>query len=157
MADKYAVITREKMASEFDGTLRVAVKINEELQNGSVVVVGDLVAGEREVFATSAPEADTTIDEIAILTSPEVVADERKKNLSDFVNPVTKPATADYLVKRDIFSLTAEGFDGTPAVGNVVELQAGSYKFNAVASATGATVVGKIVDFVNGKYAVKVD
>ena len=26
-----------------------------------------------------------------------------------------------------------------------------------VASATGATVVGKIVDFVNGKYAVKVD
>ena len=40
MADKYAVITREKMASEFDGTLRVAVKIDEELQNGSVVVVG---------------------------------------------------------------------------------------------------------------------
>ena len=116
-----------------------------------------VVAGEREVFATSAPEADTTIDEIAILTSPEVVADERKKNLSDFVNPVTKPATADYLVKRDIFSLTAEGFDGTPTVGNIVELQNGSYKLNAVASATGATVVGKIVDFVNGKYAVKVD
>ena len=156
MADKYAVITREKMASEFDGTLRIAVKINEELQNGSVVVVGDLVDGEREVFATTAPKADTAIDTIAILTSPEVVADERKKNLSDFVNPVEKPATADILIKRDIFSLTAEGFAGTPAVGNTVELQEG-YKLNAVSAPTGATVVGKIIDFVNGKYAVRVN
>ena len=152
---KYAVITREKMVSEYDGTKRIAVKIDEELQNGSVVVVGDLVAGEREVFATSAPEADTTIDEIAILTSPEVVADERKKNLSDFVNPTTKPATGDYICKKDIFSLTAEGFDGEPKKGAIVELQAG-YKLKAVDAATeGSTVVGKIIDFVNGKYAVQ--
>lgn len=151
------VITRERMASEFDGTKRVALKINEELQNGSVVVVGDLVVGEREVFATSKPAVDTAISKIAILTSPEVDADERKKNLSDFINPVGVPATGDYLTAKDIFSVTAEGLDGTPVVGDVVELQA-SYKLKVVTTATvGSTVVGKIIDFVNGKYAIKVN
>ena len=154
----YAVITREKMASEFDGTKRVSLKINEDLQNGSVVVVGDLVTGKREVYETSKPSVDTKLTDIAILTTPEVDPDERKKNLSDFVNKkdALQPATGDYLTAKDIFSLTAEGFDGTPAVGNTVELQA-SYKLNAVATATsGSTVVGKIVDYVNGEYAVKV-
>lgn len=152
---KYAVITREKMVSEYDGTKRIAVKIDEELQNGSVVVVGDLVDGEREIYATSKPAANTDINDIVILTSPEVDADERKKSLSDFVNPTTKPATGDYICKNDIFSLTAEGFDGEPKKGAIVELQAG-YKLKAVASATeGSTVVGKIIDFVNGKYAVQ--
>lgn len=157
MAD-YAVITREKMASEYDGTKRVSLKINEDLQNGSVVVVGDLVSGKREVFATTKPTATTKLTDIAILTTPEVDADERKKNLSDFTNKAASllPATGDYLTARDIFSLTAEGFDGTPAVGNIVELQA-DYKLKVVSSATaGSTSVGKIVDFANGKYAVKV-
>ncbi|WP_099467747.1 hypothetical protein [Konateibacter massiliensis] len=158
MAD-YAVITREKMASEYDGTKRVSLKINEDLQNGSVVVVGDLVSGKREVFATTKPTASTALTDIAILTTPEVDADERKKNLSDFINKadILLPATGDYLTAKDIFSLTAEGFDGTPAVGKIVELQAG-YKLKVVATATaGSTVIGKIVDFTNGKYAVKVN
>ncbi|GLB26600.1 hypothetical protein LXJ15735_28410 [Lacrimispora xylanolytica] len=157
MAD-YAVITREKMASEYDGTKRVSLKINEDLQNGSVVVVGDLVSGKREVFATTKPTASTKLTDIAILTTPEVIADERKKNLSDFTNKAASllPATGDYLTAKDIFSLTAEGFDGTPAVGNIVELQA-DYKLKVVSSATaGSTSIGKIVDFANGKYAVKV-
>lgn len=157
MADKYAVITRERMTSEYDGTKRIAVKIAEDLQNGSVVVVGGLVDGEREAYSTSKPALDTAVSAIAILTSPEVCADERKKNLSDFTNPKEKLATADLLCSRDIFSLTAEGFDGTPAKDAIVELQA-SYKLKAVSTATsGATAVGKIIDYMNGKYAVQVN
>lgn len=154
----YAVITRERMTSEFDGTKRISVKIGtSDLQNGSVLVVGDLIPGEREIYSTSTPAANTELKKIVILTTPEVEDDERKKNLSDFVNKAgSTQCTADYLCPNDIFSLTAEGFDGTPAKDMIVELQAGT-KLKVVSNLTSSsTKVGKIIDVKNGKYAVKV-
>jgi len=157
MADvKYAVVTRARMRSESVGVDRIAVKIEKDLENGCIVKVGSLVGGEREVYSTSVPAADTAVENIAILTSPEVVADERKKNKSDFINPSGIPATADKLYPGDIFGLTAEGFDGDPVVGSVVELQA-DYKLKVEAAPTGSsTVVGKIVDVYNNEYGVRV-
>jgi len=158
----YCVVTREKMTSEWDGSKRLSVKyrpsgVDAAIENGNVVVVGDLIDGEREVYATSTPAVDTPVAKLALITTPEVIADERKKNIAEFRNEAGEVCTADLLFSRDIFSLTAEGFTGTPAKGSIVELQAGT-KLKVVSTATsGSTVVGKIIDYVNGKYAVQVD
>lgn len=157
----YTVVTREKMTSEFDGTKRISAKylpsgVATAIENGNFVVIGDLVSGEREVFTATTPTATTAITVVGIVTTPEVDADERNKNYSDFINAAGTIITVDKIFAGDIFSLTAEGFDGTPAVGKIVELKAGT-KLNAVTTLTsGSTKVGKIVDFVNGKYAVLV-
>ena len=77
--------------------------------------------------------------------------DERLRNLDDFYNEAGKIARGYALHTGDIFSVTKDALDGaaTPAVGDVVELKAGT-KLNVVAAATGATsgstVVGKIID-----------
>jgi hypothetical protein len=73
--------------------------------------------------------------------------DERKRGLDEFINEAGKVCRGYRLHKGDIFSVTKDGLDGveTPAVGNIVELKAGT-KLNVVASATsGSTPVGKII------------
>lgn len=157
----YSVVTRERMTSEWDGSKRVSIKyqpssVDTAIENGSVLVLGGLIDGEREVYTATTPTATTKLGAIVLVTTPEVVADERKKNLEDFRNEAGDIATGDKLFSGDIFSVTAEGFTGTPAKGKIVELQA-STKLNAVATLTASsTQVGTIIDFVNGKYAVQV-
>ncbi|MDF2884228.1 MAG: hypothetical protein K0R54_4795 [Clostridiaceae bacterium] len=157
----YAIITREAMASEFNGVLRKSAKYLPSgtataIENGSVVVLGSLISGEREVYTATTPTATTALSAIAIVTTPEVMVDERKKNLDEFINEAGDVITVDKLSSGDIFSLTADGFDGTPTVGYVVELTAGT-KLSAVATLTaGSTQVGTIIDLANDKYAVQV-
>ena len=158
---KYAVVTRERMTSESVSAARLSAKylpsdVETAIENGNVVKLEGLVAGEREIYKAVTPAADTELKAIGLVTTPEVMADERKKNLEDFRNEAGEEITVDKLFSGDIFSLTAEGFDGTPAVGAIVELKAGT-KLNAVEELTaGSTQVGTIIDFVNNKYAVEV-
>ena len=62
MADKiYTVITREAMASEYDGTKRKSAKFYSsdapaEIENGMVVKIAGTIPGEREVLKVVAPE-----------------------------------------------------------------------------------------------------
>lgn len=157
----YSVVTREAMQSESVANLRKSFKyqpsgVDTAVENGNVVVKGALIDGQREVYTASTPTATSKLADILLVTTPEVLADERLKNLSDFRNEAGSIATGDKLFSGDIFSVTAEGFTGTPAKGNIVELQAGT-KLNAVATLTaGSTQVGTIIDYVNGKYAVQV-
>ena len=73
--------------------------------------------------------------------------------LAEFRNEAGSIARGYRLVSGDIYGLTAECFEGTPAKGNVVELMAGTKLKTAVSATEGSTVVGKIVD-VEGKYFV---
>jgi hypothetical protein len=157
----YSVVTRERMTSESVAAARLSAKYlpggtATAIENGNVVVIGSLVSGERELYTVTTPTATTALSLIGLVTTPEVMADERKKNLDEFRNEAGEIITIDKLFSGDVFSLTAEGFDGTPTLGYVVELKAGS-KLNAVATLTsGSTKVGTIIDNVNGKYAVQV-
>lgn len=117
------------------------------IENGNVLKVGALMAGEREIFAGAAPAANDALNEIVLIASPEVMYDERKRNLDEFINEAGKPCRGYRLHNGDIFSVTKDALDGVaaPAVGNVVELKAGT-KLNVAATATsGSTVVGKII------------
>ena len=164
MADKiYTVITREAMASEYDGTKRKSAKFYSsdapaEIENGMVVKIAGTIPGEREVLKVVAPEGNEDVADLWIVTTPEVVSDERKKNLSDFVNEAGQIITIDKLMPNDIFSLTAEGLAGTAVAGHKVGLaSAGGVKLvvDAATSGTG-TVIGTVLDIANAKVGIMV-
>ena len=164
MADKvYTVITREAMASEYDGTKRKSAKFYNagdpaEIENGMVVKIAGTIPGEREVLKVVAPEGSEDVADLWIVTTPEVVADERKKNLSDFVNEAGQIITIDKLMPNDIFSLTAEGLTGTAVAGHNVGLaSAGGVKLVVDAANSGmGTVIGTVLDIANAKVGIMV-
>ena len=118
-----------------------------EIDNGNVLKVGMLKEGEREIYVGSAPEADDELKDIVLIATPEVMYDERLRNLDDFYNEAGRPCRGYRLRHGNIFSVTKEALDGNeePAVGDFVELQADT-KLNVATSATqGSTVVGDII------------
>jgi len=162
----YCVVTRERMTSESVAAARLSAKYlpsgtSAAVENGNVVLVGSLVSGEREVYSTSTPAVNSALKSIGLVTTPEVMADERKKNLDEFRNEAGEIITIDKLFSGDIFSITSDGFTAaaTVAVGDVVELAA-STKLKIVAVATGltsgSTQVGTVVDLSNDKIAIQV-
>lgn len=122
------------------------------IDNGNVVKIGALEEGSREVYKGVTPAANDAIKDIVLIASPEVMYDERKRNLDEFQNAEGAIARGYHLHTNDIFSVTKEALTGDePAVGKVVELAAGT-KLNVAASATG-TLVGTIIDInVVGRY-----
>ena len=126
-----------------------------------VLKVGALLDGEREIYAGADVAADTAITDVVLVASVETMYDERKKNLDEYVNEAGKTCRGYRLHHGDTFSVTAEALTGTPAVGSIVELAAGT-KLNVAASATaGSTTVGTIIaQDVAGRYtyyAIKVN
>lgn len=123
------------------------VKTETAIDNGNVLKVGALISGEREVFEGSAPAANDALADVVLVATPEVMYDEHKHDFAEFTNEAGRICRGYRFHSGDIFSVTKDALDGvsTPAVGNVVELKAGT-KLNVAASATsGSTVVGKII------------
>lgn len=117
------------------------------IDNGSVVKLEALLEGERELWKAVTPAANDDITTIYLVATPEVMYDERLRNLTDFYNEADTAIRCYALHTGDIFSVTDTVLDGAAdaAVGNVVELQADT-KLNTVKTATtGSTVVGKII------------
>ena len=117
------------------------------IENGSVLKVGALIEGEREVYVGGAVAANDKVEDIVLVASPEVMYDERKKNLDEFINEAGKACRGYRIHSGDIFSVTKDALTGkeTPAVGNVVELAAGT-KLNVADSATeNSTTIGTII------------
>ena len=159
----YAVVRTDKMIGTDVRSELVSVRYQPSdtmtaIENGNVVKLGALETGSREIYKGATPAADDDITAIVLVASPEVMYDERKRNLDEFINEAGSIARGYRLHKHDIFSVTKDALDGvaTPAVGDVVELKAGT-KLNVVAATSGATqgstVVGKIIDInIVGRY-----
>lgn len=166
----YAVVRTDAMAgTDVRGQL-VSVKYMgtngatpTAIENGNVLKIGALMTGEREIYVGGAVAANDKIDDIVLIASPEVVYDERKRNLDDFVNEAGKACRGYHIHSGDTFSVTAEALSGsgTPAVGNIVELAAGTKLAFATSATTSSTKVGRIIAVdVVGRYtyyAIKVD
>jgi hypothetical protein len=116
------------------------------IDNGHVVALDSLITGEREVWKAVTPAANDDLSGIVILGSPEIMYDERLRNLTDFYNEADVAARGYMLSAGDIFTVSADAVTATtPAVGNVVELQADT-KLKVVATLTsGSTQVGTII------------
>lgn len=142
---KHTIARTDKMHGTYNVGDLVNIKIFEDLDNGSVVKIGGLADGEREAYEGETPSASDALTGLAIIIAPEVMYDDRLKDLADFYNASESIVRGYRFHNGDEFSLTAEGFSGTPKVGNVVEVAA-SYKLNTAAAATsGATQVGTII------------
>lgn len=135
-----------------------AKTVYNEIQNGNVLKLGDLEAGSREIYKGSVPAKNDELKNIVLVATPELMYDERMHNLDEFINKAGVIARGYHLHTNDIFSVTKEALDGVadPAVGDVVELKAGT-KLNVAAKATGltsgSTKVGEIIDInVVGRY-----
>lgn len=130
------------------------------IDNGNVVELNDaLVPGDRELWVATTPTASSK--KLAIVTTPEVDYDERK-TIYDFQNEAGHPIRVHLLSQMvgQVFSATAEAFDGTPAVGKIVEAKAGTLMKVVSSLTSGSTQIGVIVgeEDVNGTtfYVVRV-
>jgi hypothetical protein len=164
-----AIVRKDKILSGYNGNLESVMVHNNagsatvETTNGVFVVVEGLMAGQREVKkARLAGSADATKD-VLLVHSPEVMYDERKWKVEDFVIAKDKVARAYRLSTGDIITLTADLFVAEPSVGDVLVVKTnGLLGDDATAEATAKVLFTVIEDagnelhLVDKAYAVEV-
>lgn len=99
-----------------------------EVENGSIVELIGYEGGQREVMKAKLATASSNVADCAIVATEEVMYDERKKNLDEFINEAGTICRGYIPRSRNIYSITKEGFVGgtaPSAVGAKVGLGAG--------------------------------
>jgi hypothetical protein len=147
----YTVVNLDRMSGTEDSTLLVSLKyfVSEnpaEIENGGIVEIGDLIDNEREVRKATAPTASTPITKLVLVANPEIIYDEtRHHGLEEYVNEAGKVIRGYRFHSGDGFSMTAEGFSGTPAKGKYLKVGTTTKPVIANDTSTG-TIIGKITD-----------
>ena len=155
----YACVRTDNMSGTVEGKNLVSLRYDGDIENGSIVSIGAFVSGEREVRIATAPSADASLRDLALVATPEVIKNKNYYGLSDFINERGTLIRGYRLTPRDVFSVTRQAFGNAEnlTVGAAVELDGGSTKFVAKASPTGsATVIGKIVAIEEEWYVIEV-
>lgn len=120
-----------------------------EVENGVIVKLEGYEDGEREVMKAVAASAGADLNECAIVAGVEVMYDERKKNLDEYINEAGKAVRGYIPRSRNIFSVTKEGFVGGVVPTKGAEVGIGA---NGKIDVTG-TGLGVCVDIdVAGRY-----
>lgn len=120
-----------------------------EVENGVIVELQGYEDGEREVMKAVAASAGADLNECAIVAGVEVMYDERKKNLDEYINEAGKAVRGYIPRSRNMFAVTKDGFVGgaVPAKDAEVGIGEGG-KIDAA-----GTGLGKCVDIeVVGRY-----
>lgn len=148
---KYTVIRTDNLSGTDQRADLISVRVYDadgaqiEAENGAIVKIGALEGDEREVYKATLATADDDLNGCAILAGVEVMYDERKRNLHEYINEAGKAVRAYIPRNRNFFSVTEEGFVGgtAPSVDGEVGIGANG-KLDA--SSTG---VGKCVAIEN--------
>lgn len=111
------------------------------VENGVIVKLQGYEDGEREVMKAVAASSSDSLNDCAIVANPEVMYDDLKKNLDEYINDAGKAVRGYIPRSRNIFSVTKEAFvDGTvPTVGGNVGIGAEG-KIDASGSGLGVCV-----------------
>lgn len=106
-----------------------------EVENGVIAkiteleshTVGSDTVYEREIWKGVAATSSDALADCVLIATPEVMYDERKRSLDQFINEAGVAARGYRLRDRNMFSLTAEGFvSGTaPTLGQAVGIGTG--------------------------------
>lgn len=120
MAEKYCVIRTDLMQGTDVGANLCSLRFYKndnpaEVENGVIVKLEKLEDGEREVYKAVAASSSDSLVDCAIVAAPEVMYDERKKNLDEFVNEAGKAVRGYIPHAGNVFAVTAEGFVGGAA------------------------------------------
>lgn len=112
-----------------------------EVENGVIVKLEGYEDGEREVMKAVAASAGADLNECAIVAGVEVMYDERKKNLDEYINEAGKAVRGYIPRSRNVFSVTKEGFVGgtVPVKGAEVGIGEGG-KIDAAGTGLGVCV-----------------
>ncbi|MGL6081365.1 MAG: hypothetical protein ACRC4N_02510 [Gammaproteobacteria bacterium] len=164
-----AVTRKDKLASGYNGNLQSVIVydnagVNQvKTTNGVVVVLEGLIAGEREVFKARLAGSADAGKELLFIHNAEVMYDERKSKLSDFVIEAGKVARAYHLIAGDVVTNTVDLFSGAVAVGDKLVAKAdGKLGVDATALASARTVFeviensGRELDLTMDAFAVQV-
>lgn len=141
----YCVIRTDLMAGTKNPDQLVSLRFyaNDEVaevENGVIVELKGYEEGQREVMKAVAATSTSDMADCAVVAAPEVMYDERKRNLSDYINEAGKAVRGYRLVDRNLFSVTKEGFVGAvPAVGGAVGIGANG-KLDAAGTGFGECV-----------------
>lgn len=149
----YGICRLDNMAATNNGALIKSGKYYvtttaTAIENGNIVALSGLVSGEREIFKAVTPTTSNVRDEVFLVATPEVMYDERKHNLNEFINEAGKVIRLIALHVGDIFSVTADALDaaGTKLVGDYATIAAGTkLKGVTTLNATPEKYVGKII------------
>lgn len=112
---KHAVVRTDNLSATHDGSKLVTVRFYDaegkaaKIDNGNIVALAGLDANETKIYKAVAPTADTA--ELVLIATPELMYDERLKNLEDFVNPEGGECRGYVLHRGDVLAVTAEAFD----------------------------------------------
>lgn len=120
----YAVVRTDNLTGTFDGSKLRSVIYHasdkpEAIENGNLVLLDSRMTEttKRDVWKAVVPAGTFVEGKIALIASPEVMYDARKKNLEDFRNEAGEIARAYILEKGDQFAVTKEALEGVPTVG----------------------------------------
>ena len=117
------------------------------IENGHVVLIKELLEGQREVREAGTPTKNSPLNEIALVASEEVIKEKAYNTLSEFINKAGDIIRCYRLVSHDIFAVSVEALDAEAcAKGDYVELGEGT-KLKVVQTPTeGATQVGRVIE-----------
>lgn len=125
-----AIVRKDKLLAGYNGNLEsVIVHDNAgtsqvSTTNGVFVVVEGLMEGQREVKKARLADVDDVALDVLLVHNSEVMYDERKYKLDDFVIAEGKVARAYRLYDGDIITLTEDLFSGDVAVGDKLVVKA---------------------------------
>lgn len=148
----YAVIRTDLMSGTKQPADLVSLRFYDasgnkaEVENGVIVKLQGYEDGEREVMKAVAASAGDDLNDCAIVAAPEVMYDERKKNLDEFINEAGKAVRGYIPRSRNVFSVTKEGFVGgtAPTKGDEVGIGTGG-KIDAAGKGLGVCVDVEVV------------
>lgn len=106
----------DKISAKGDGNLVSVVSETAVLKNGALISLGDLRAGERELFDAVAPNDAL---ELLLVAASEVTYGDDIGSL-DFETPVGQPVRAYHLKRGDMFQVEQSLFTVTPVKDEVV-------------------------------------
>ena len=155
MAKKYCVIRTDLVSGVAQGADLVHLRFYgadgevAEVENGVIALLQGYEEDQHEVKKAIAASAGADLNECAIIAAPEVMYDERKHNLDEFINEAGKAVRGYIPRSRNLYSFTAEGF-----VGGVVPEKGAEVGIGAEGKIDAAgTGLGKCVDIdVAGRY-----
>ena len=98
--------------------------VAKDVENGVIAKLLGYEDGEREIYRAVAATSSDDLNDCVVIATPEVMYDERKRNLDDFINEAGRVSRGYILRSRNIFSLTAPGFVTVPEKGDKIAIGA---------------------------------
>ncbi len=96
------------------------------VENGTIVELKGYEDGEREVMKAVLATASSKLSDCAIIGTEEVMYDERKKNLDEFINEAGSICRGYIPRSRNMFSVTKDGFVGGTVAAKGAEVGIGA-------------------------------